>query len=120
MREMEKLVQPSSIGGAGQTARRFRRQGAYVAWVFFMLFAISIAVVTLALTFATGLDLEEAIIVTIATLSTTGPLTEVAGDMSVNLAQLNDAAKAIISASMILGRLETLVIIALLNPEFWR
>ena len=120
MREMEKLVQPSSIGGAGQTARRFRRQGAYVAWVFFMLFAISIAVVTLALTFATGLDLEEAIVLTIATLSTTGPLTEVAGDMSVNLTQLNDAAKAIISASMILGRLETLVIIALLNPEFWR
>ncbi|MEQ9041878.1 MAG: potassium transporter TrkG [Silicimonas sp.] len=120
MREMEKLVLPSSIGGAGQAARRFRRQGAYVAWVFFMLFAISIAVVTLALSLVAHVDFEEAMILTIATLSTTGPLTEVAGDMPVNLAQLNDAAKAILSAAMILGRLETLAIIALLNPEFWR
>ena len=45
-REMERLVQPSSIGGAGQLARRFRRQGAFIAWIFFMLFAISIAAVT--------------------------------------------------------------------------
>jgi trk system potassium uptake protein TrkH len=120
LREMEKLVQPSSIGGAGQAARRLRRQGAYVAWVFFMLFAMSIAVVTLGLTLVAGVDFESAIILTIATLSTTGPLTEVAGDVPVNLAQLNDAAKAILSAAMILGRLETLAIIALLNPEFWR
>jgi trk system potassium uptake protein TrkH len=120
LREMEKLVQPSSIGGAGQAARRFRRQGAYVAWVFFMLFAISIAVVTLALSLVAGVGFEDAMILTIATLSTTGPLTEVAGDVPVNLAQLSDTAKAILSAAMILGRLETLAIIALLNPEFWR
>ena len=43
-----------------------------------------------------------------------------AGDVPVNLAQLSDTAKAILSAAMILGRLETLAIIALLNPEFWR
>lgn len=120
LREMEKLVQPSSIGGAGQAARRFRRQGAYVAWVFFMLFAISIAAVTLALSFAAGVGFEQAMILTIASLSTTGPLTELAGDAPVNLAGLNDQAKAILSAAMILGRLETLAIIALLNPEFWR
>ncbi|NNL73519.1 MAG: hypothetical protein HKP29_09155, partial [Silicimonas sp.] len=48
------------------------------------------------------------------------PLTEVAGDAPVNLAALNDAAKGILSAAMVLGRLETLAIIALLNPEFWR
>lgn len=120
MRELEKLVQPSSIGGAGPIARRFRRQGAHVAWVFFMLFAISIAAVTLALTLVAGVDFEDATILTIATLSTTGPLTEVAGDAPVNLAQINDAGKAILSAAMILGRLETLVIIALLNPDFWR
>lgn len=120
LREMEKLVQPSSIGGAGQAARRLRRKGAYVAWVFFMLFAISIAAVTLGLTLVSSIDFESAMILTIATLSTTGPLTEVAGDAPVNLIALNDAAKAILSAAMVLGRLETLAIIALLNPEFWR
>jgi trk system potassium uptake protein TrkH len=120
LREMEKLVQPSSIGGSGQAARRFRRQGAYVAWVFFMLFAISIAVLTLGLSLVANVDFEDAVILTIATLSTTGPLTAVAGDVPVNLAALNDSAKAILTAGMILGRLETLAIIALLNPEFWR
>lgn len=120
LREMEKLVQPSSIGGAGQVARRFRRQGAYVAWVFFMLFAMSIAIVMLALALVAGIGFEEATILTIASLSTTGPLTEVAGNAPVNLAQLNEQAKVILSAAMILGRLEALVIIALLNPEFWR
>lgn len=120
MREMEKLVLPSSIGGAGQVARRFRRQGAYVAWVFFMLFAILIAAVTIAFSLFAGVDFEGAMILTIATLSTTGPLTQIAGDVPVNPAELSDAAKAIMSAAMILGRLETLAIIALLNPEFWR
>ncbi len=120
LREMEKLVQPSSVGGAGQVARRFRRQGAYVAWVFFMLFALSIMVVMLALSMVAGVDFESAMILTIASLSTTGPLTEVAGDVPVDLAALNDAAKTIVTAAMILGRLETLAIIALLNPDFWR
>ena len=119
LREMEKLVQPSSIGGSGQTARRFRRQGAYVAWVFFMLFALSIAAVMTALSLA-GLNFEETLVLTIATLSTTGPLTNTAMETPMLLGQLSDLAKSIAVAAMVLGRLETLAIIALLNPEFWR
>lgn len=119
MREMDKLVQPHSVGGAGQAARRFRRQGAYIAWIFFMLFAMSIAAVSTLLALV-GLDFEEAIVLTIAALSTTGPLTAVAGEGAVEVATLGDAAKAIVSAAMVLGRLETLAIIALLNPDFWR
>ena len=119
VRELEKLVMPSSVGGSGQQARRFRRQGAYVAWVFFMLFGMSVALVMIALSL-TGLDFEEATVVTIAALSTTGPLSEIASDDPVALASLGTTAKAIISAAMVLGRLETLAIIALINPEFWR
>lgn len=120
LREMEKLVQPSSIGSGGRHGRRFRRQGAYAAWVFFMLFAVSIAAVMLALSLVGGLDFEASTILTIASLSTTGPLTELAGDAPLELARLGDVALAILCASMVLGRLETLVIIALLNPDFWR
>ncbi|MDJ1015605.1 MAG: potassium transporter TrkG [Paracoccaceae bacterium] len=119
LREMEKLVQPSSIGGAGQVARRFRRQGAFYAWVFFMLFAISIALVS-TLFAASGVSFEDAMVLTIAALSTTGPLAQVATADPISLGNLNDAAKAVLTAAMILGRLETLAIIALLNPEFWR
>ena len=119
LREMEKLVQPSSIGGAGQVARRLRRQGAYVAWIFFMLFVLSIAAVMIILA-ATGLDFETALILTIATLTTTGPLVSVVADGAAAAALSTDVAKVTLSAAMVLGRLETLVIIALLNPEFWR
>ena len=42
-RELERLIHPSSIGGTGHEARRLRREGAYLAWIFFMLFAMSIA-----------------------------------------------------------------------------
>ena len=69
-RELERLVHPSSIGGSGQRARRLRREGAYVAWIFFMLFAISIAAVMLALSLS-GLDFEQSVVLSIAALSTT-------------------------------------------------
>lgn len=119
-REMEKLVQPSSIGSAGQWERRFRRRGAFIAWVFFMLFAVSIAVVVCALSLTAGVNFEEAVVMAIAALSNTGPLTQIAGDDAFSLDQLSSTAKGILNAAMILGRLETLAIIALLNPEFWR
>jgi trk system potassium uptake protein TrkH len=119
VREMDKLVLPSSVGGAGEKARHFRRQGAYVAWIFFMLFALSVAGVAALLALA-GLSFDEALVMTVATLSTTGPLTEFAGIMPLKLDQFDDMAKVIAAAAMVLGRLETLAIIALLNPEFWR
>ncbi len=118
-RELDRLVHPSSVAGAGASARQMRRHGAYVAWIFFMLFAISIAAVMLALSL-TGLDFEASVVLTIAALSTTGPLAQTAGEAAISYASLTDAAKLIVAASMVLGRLETLAIIALLNPEFWR
>ncbi len=118
LREMEKLVLPSSVGGSGAVARRIRRQGAYVAWIFFMLFALSVAAIMLALSL-TGIAFEPAVVLTVASLSTTGPLIDVAGG-DLTFATLGDTAKAVLAAAMVLGRLEALAIIALLNPEFWR
>jgi len=118
-REMDRLVHPSSVGGSGTVARRLRRQGAYVAWVFFMLFALSLAVVAIALSL-TGLDFQASITLAIASLSTTGPLANVAADPPIVYGALDNVAKAILAAAMVLGRLETLAIIALLNPDFWR
>ncbi|NNF25241.1 MAG: TrkH family potassium uptake protein [Rhodobacteraceae bacterium] len=119
LREMEKLVHPNSIGGSGQVARRIRKQGAYVAWIFFMLFAMSIALLMAGFSL-TGLDFEAALVLTIAALTTTGPLVEVAAAQPVDLAQISGVAQGIFIAAMVLGRLETLAIIALLNPDFWR
>jgi trk system potassium uptake protein TrkH len=84
-----------------------------------MLFAISIAVVMLALSFD-GLSLNDTIVFSIAALSTTGPVATVAGEVPLSYAALSDSARMILAAAMVLGRVETLAIIALLNPEFWR
>ena len=118
-REVERLVHPNSIGGAGVQARRLRRQGAQMAWIFFMLFALSIAVTMLALSL-TGLDFEGSTVFAVAALSTTGPLASVAAETPLSWASLDDTARTIVALAMVVGRLETLAFIALLNPEFWR
>jgi len=119
VREMEKLIHPSSVGGAGAFARRIRRQGAQIAFVFFMLFALSVAMVMIALG-AAGLDFEASMVLTVAALTTTGPLAAAATEPGLSYAALGDAAKMILAAAMVLGRLETLAIIAFFNPGFWR
>lgn len=118
-RELEKLIHPNSVGGAGQTARRLRREGAYLAWIFFMLFALSIAVAVAALALA-GIDFEPALILTLGALTTTGPLTEVAGADPIAIAPLSLAAKATLALTMVVGRLELLAILVLLTPDGWR
>ena len=118
-RELEKLIHPSSVGGAGAQARRIRRQGAYISWIFFMLFALSLAAVSSVLA-ATGVDFDAALVLAVASLSTTGPVAGVVLEVPVSPAGLDDLAKTVLAFAMVLGRLETLAIIALLNPEFWR
>ena len=118
-RELERLLHPSSVGGGGGDARRIRRQGAYISWIFFMLFAISIAGIMLLLSL-TGVQFETAMVLSVAALSTTGPLASIAAENPIAYSGIPDVAKMILAAAMVLGRLEALAIIALFNPEIWR
>ena len=119
LREMERLVHPSSVAGAGGIARYVRRQGATVAWIFFMLFGLSIAGF-MALLSVAGLDFEESMVLAISGLTTTGPLVTSVATSPIEIEELGSFAKLVYSAAMIVGRLETLALIALLNPDFWR
>jgi trk system potassium uptake protein TrkH len=84
-----------------------------------MLFGLSMAVITVVLA-ALGQDFESAIVLSIATLSTTGPLIKSATTDPIVLLEVGSAAKLVLCAAMVLGRLETLAIIALFNPGLWR
>lgn len=119
LREMERLVHPSSVSSARSETKRIQRNGAFIAWIFFMLFALTLAVLTILLAFL-GVSFEDALVLSIAGLSTTGPLITYAADMPISLVQLDPLAKAVFCAAMVLGRLETLAIIALLTPDLWR
>jgi trk system potassium uptake protein len=118
-REVQRLIHPASVGGAGAEARHIRRGGAQISFIFFMLFALSVAAVMIMLSF-TGVQFETAMVLTVAALSTTGPLATVAAENPISYAGISDGARMILAATMVLGRLETLALIALFNPDFWR
>lgn len=131
-REMERIVHPNSVAGGGQIARRLRREGAYLAFIFFMLFATSIAVVV-ALVSIQRIEIETATILSIAALTNTGPLAGAipltpAFEATAGIASapwegwsgLPVFTKAVLAAAMIVGRLETLAVLALFSPQFWR
>jgi trk system potassium uptake protein TrkH len=119
LHEMQRLVHPSAVIVELKKNQRIRKDGAFVAWIFFMLFALSLALITVILT-ATGASFEHALVLSIAALSTTGPLIETAAEHRIELIELSVLAKSVLCAAMVLGRLETLAIIALFTPDLWR
>jgi trk system potassium uptake protein TrkH len=118
-REVERLVHPSAVGRAPADTGTHWKQGALIAWVFFMLFALTVAAVMLALS-AAGLGFEDALVLAVAALSTTGPLAPMVTETPTIYAQLSEPARMILVFTMVLGRLETLALISVLNPDFWR
>lgn len=118
-REMDRLAEPSSVGGGGSAARQLRGEGAFLAFVFFMLFALSIGGLNLALG-ALGVPFEQALVLSVAALTTSGPMAEVTRIAEGGWSALSDGAKAVLAAGMILGRMETLALLAFLLPAAWR
>ncbi|MEM6634883.1 MAG: potassium transporter TrkG [Pseudomonadota bacterium] len=118
-RELVRLVYPNLMGIPGSTTVRIHFQGVTIAWIFFMLFALSIGVTTLAFGL-TGLSLEASLLFAISALSTAGPLVPIASEGVYAYAQLDTAGKVISMVAMVLGRMETLALIALLNVQFLR
>lgn len=114
-RELEKIIHPNSIGRGGTEARRLRREGAQFAWVFFMLFATSIAVVS-ALLLLAGVGFEQTMVLAIAALTTTGQLAELGAAQPIAYQDLGDPVKVILGLAMVVGRLETLALLALILP----
>ncbi|WP_141737165.1 TrkH family potassium uptake protein [Marinobacter sp. X15-166B] len=88
-----------------------------VAYTF--IFFLSLMVITVILA---GLELEFPVALTgaLAALTNVGPgLGNVIGP-SGNFATLPDAAKLVLSAGMLMGRLEILSVVVVLSPAFWR
>jgi trk system potassium uptake protein TrkH len=118
-REIERLVHPHSVGRAGLLGRRIRREGAFIAWVFFMLFAITLAILTLILGLY-GVAFEQAVVLTIAMLSNTGPLVVTASALPIDMAGMDWDLRLILCGAMVLGRLELLAIFVMVSPDLWR
>ncbi|WP_170399368.1 TrkH family potassium uptake protein [Ruegeria arenilitoris] len=118
-REIDRLIYPSSVSGEGGGNRRIQGDGAFIAWIFLMMFALTAALFNLLLGLM-GAGFEQAMVLTVASLSTTGPLIELATDIPIRVVDLSAGAKLTMCAAMVIGRLETLAIIALITPSLWR
>jgi trk system potassium uptake protein TrkH len=118
-RELERIIHPNSIGLGGAAARRQLEDGALLAWVFFMLFAVSIAL-TVALLTLLGQPFDRALVLALAALTTTGQLADVSLAAPISYAELGPSVQVVLGLAMIVGRLETLALLALIMPQRWR
>lgn len=119
MREVDRLVHPSSVGRSGLVSRRTRREGAFIAWVFFMIFAITLAATTVAFA-GFGLTFEQSLLMSVASLSNCGPLVGVVDVGRLSLIELGAGPKIVAAIAMVMGRLELLALVVILTPDLWR
>lgn len=119
VREIGRIAQPHSVAGSGAGARAVRRDGAFIAWAFMMLYIFALMSAVLGLTL-TGMGFTDALIAGVAALSNTGPAFAQIAERELGFAGLGAAQHAILIVTMILGRIETLAVIALISPVAWQ
>ncbi len=85
---------------------------------FSFMYMVSIVSLTLLLS-ASGLELITAFSGVVACLNNTGPGLDAVGPAS-NYQSLNDFQTAVLSFTMILGRLEIFTLLVVMTPAFWR
>ena len=117
--EVHHLLSPAQVI-TGQNDRKLKNyHNATLACIFFMVFILSFVLVTLGLAL-TGSTINEAVTLTFATITNTGPIVELINIDSGFLIDFEFFAKIILVGSMVLGRLEVLALLALLNPDIYR
>ncbi len=86
---------------------------------FFFLFGLSFTVLALGLA-VLGLDFVSAISISASALANVGPALGPMADQADAFKSLPDAAKWLLSAGMLLGRLELFTVLVLFSRSFWR
>jgi len=115
VREIYRLIHPSAqipirLGGKTISTRVVE-----AVWGFFSLYVATFTLMYLGLAL-TGLDLITSFSAVAACINNLGPGL---GDVGLNYAGLNDAAKWILCFAMLLGRLEIFTLLVILSPAYW-
>ena len=117
--QIRRLVQPHGVFVAHFNRRPITEEVAGSVMGFFFLFASTFALLALLLG-AIGLDFVTAVSGAATAICNVGPaLGDIIGPAG-NFAPLPDSAKWILSAGMLLGRLELFTVLVLFAPSFWR
>ena len=111
--ETGKLLHPSSVAGSNINLKSLEIS-VFMAWVFFMLFIVSLALLTIILSIF-GMSFEQALVFAVACLTTAGPIIQVVGVEPSLVADLPYFSKLALVIGMILGRLEILFALSVMT-----
>src|SRR5690606_28224764 len=115
---LRRLIYPNTVLPVRYGERTVSDEMQRAVVLFFSFFLVLWATITMLLGL-TGLDFVTAISGSLTSLTNVGPgLGPIIGPVG-NFSSLPDAAKWILSAAMLLGRLEILAVLVLFTPTFW-
>ncbi len=118
-REIFHLLYPSAVLHKKVWNLRNLESGWEEAWLIFAMFFVTVVVLLLCLV-AVGLDFETAMTVSLAAITTTGPLAEAALAGSFSFVDLDYLSKVMISIGMVVGRLEIVLIMFFFGRDTWK
>lgn len=118
-KEMFHLLYPSGVQRKKSWSLRNIESGWDEAWLIFTMFFITVVVLLLCLVII-GLDFNSALTVSLAVITTTGPLVDTVLGETFSFNQLGNVSKVAISLGMIVGRLEIILIMFFLGRDAWR
>lgn len=117
--QLRRLYAPHGVFEPRYEGRKVSEEVLSSVMAFFVLFFVSLGVVSILLGL-TGLDFITSVSGAATALANIGPgLGDEIGPAG-TFTGLNDTAKWILSAAMLLGRLELMVVLVLFTPQFWR
>ncbi len=118
IKELYRLVHPHAVVLVKMNGRVIPPETLQAVWGMFFLYLSIFVIATLAVSLL-GQDLITSIGAVAATLGNVGPGLGLVGPTE-NYAHMPSLAKWILSACMLLGRLEIYTLLILLLPEFWK
>lgn len=117
--QIQRINTPHGILEPRYEGRRVTEDVINSVVAFFVLFLVTLAIVAISLGM-TGLDLLTSLSGASAALANIGPGLGPEIGPAGNYANINDPAKWILSAAMLIGRLELMAVYVLLTANFWR
>ena len=117
--QIQRIHSPNGVFEPKYNRRKVGSDVMSSVMAFFMMFLLSLAVLSVALGM-TGLDMVTSITGAATALANVGPGLGPEIGPSGNFGGLNDSAKWLLSAGMLVGRLELMAVFVLFTANFWR
>lgn len=116
--EMTRSLHPRVVSPVVVGRERVTAQTIFAILGFMLVYGLTVVALTLLL-LMTDMKLDTAVSAVLTTINTTGPGVNEIGPAG-NFGGLTDFQKWVLSASMLLGRMELLPVFLLMSPAFWR